>query len=400
MSIFNTIRPVAHFIRSAICESIGIRKSIIGIFPLIILPYATVIAGSPDTNTTEIMTESSSTKNGTPVASKVTELQESYKFPVRGLAFSPNGKLLAIVSDHEFIRIFDWKKNVVVAKIEKAAGANDGLTKERIRFSPDGQLLVACHSQASNDVVIRIWNTKTWEVLQDISDPLYGGCSAIDFSLDGNVLLRATRRVVDKPGETLVAYSTNNWRRLWGISTLPFDPLTVALSPDGKFIALGGVLLNERNILERQIRIFDSKSQALIQQIKNTVDLSFGQIAWCAGENRLAAVGTRAWDIASSKYIGGPDTTMIFDITTGEQIYGDSTGNLGINTLRCTRDGKYLIKGNGTGRGNGTGVRIFDGKHAVLLQEIKGDIGSLAVTSDGRYLAIGSMGTTTIWKLN
>jgi WD40 repeat protein len=45
-------------------------------------------------------------------------------------------------------------------------------------------------------------------------------------------------------------------------------------------------------------------------------------------------------------------------------------------------------------------VKIWDAKREQLLQEISGDISSIAVSRDSKYLAIGTKGTTSVWKLN
>jgi hypothetical protein len=51
------------------------------------------------------------------------------------------------------------------------------------------------------------------------------------------------------------------------------------------------------------------------------------------------------------------------------------------------------------GLGNGLGVKIWDNQRLKVLQEIAGNIGSVDVTRDSRYLAMGGHGRTTIWQL-
>ena len=66
--------------------------------------------------------------------------------------------------------------------------------------------------------------------------------------------------------------------------------------------------------------------------------------------------------------------------------------------LRFTSDGRYFIECDLNGRGTGLGVKIWDGQHHNLLQEIPGNIGSIAVSRDGKYLAVGETGRATIWE--
>lgn len=66
---------------------------------------------------------------------------------------------------------------------------------------------------------------------------------------------------------------------------------------------------------------------------------------------------------------------------------------------RFTYDGRYFIESDMTGRGTGLGGKIWDSQRHTLLQEIPGNIGSIAVSRDGKYLAVGGTGRTTIWEV-
>jgi WD40 repeat protein len=342
-------------------------------------------------------------KNMSNVASKVAEISEKHTFIIRGLDFSQSGGLIAVVSEGQTIRIWDWKNNNIIRSLEKADAANAALTTEPVRFSPDGRWFAACHDRAANNVVIRIWSANTWELVHDITDGTYGGCNAIGFTSDGKYLLRATQRSSSMPADNLVVYRTVDWKILWGIQIRSFQPSALAISPDGKYVALGGSLLNENQKFQRQIVIVDMEKRVVIRTISDTVDSTFGQIAWSPDGSQLAAIGKRAWDISANhghgEYIGGPDTLMLFDVHTGKKIAGDQWSKGDFSSLRFTSDGKYLIEGNGNGANTGLGVRVWDGLHHELLQEIAGNVGSLAISQDGRYFAVGDTKKTTIWQL-
>ena len=218
-------------------------------------------------------------KNMKEVAVKVAELPEQYPLNVSGLDFSLDGKQLAVVSDGEKINIWDWQNGRIVRTLEKAKGANDGLTTEPIRYSPDGRLLVACHSIAQGDVVIRIWNTESWAVVHDITDPVGGGgCNAIGFTPDGKLLIRVLDRIVTKPGDNLIIYDTTSWQPVWGIRTVPFYPKALSISPDGKFVAIGGAVIDGGPETQK-IVIVDLEQRAIVRTIQNTVGFDFGQLA-------------------------------------------------------------------------------------------------------------------------
>lgn len=343
-------------------------------------------------------------KNMKNVAIKVTELPEKYNINVQGLDFSPNGKFLAVRSADEFINIWDWQAGRIARTVEKAQGAEDGLTTEPMRYSPDGRLFAACHERAVNNILARIWNTDTWQVAHDIVDALPGGCRAIGFTPDGKSLLRISHRNHNFPADDFIVYDVDTWRPQWGLRTWPFYPNALAISPDGKFAALGGEVIVPGPIPDKQqIVIVDLAKHAIVNTIPDTVSFSFGRLAWSPDGAYLAAIGHRAWDGAANHgqgaYVGGPDTFMVFDAHSGKQVTAGQWGELGQLSLRYTPDGKYLIEGDVNDKGTGLGARIWDSQHRELLQTIPGNVGSLAVSKDGRFLAIGSDKKTTIWQL-
>lgn len=342
-------------------------------------------------------------KNPKDVAVKVAELPEQYKVNVHGLDFSLDGKQLAVVSADEYINIWDWQTSRIVRTLEKAHGAKGGLTTEPIRYSPDGHIFVACHSIAQGDVVIRIWNTETWAIVHDITDPVGGGgCNAIGFTPDGKSLIRVLDRIVTKPGDNLIIYDTTSWQPVWGLRTVPFYPTALAISPDGKFVAIGGGVING-GPMKQQIAIVDLAQHAIVHTIPNTVDFYFGQLAWSPDGANLTAIGQRGWDGRANDghgaYTSGLDTVMVFDAHSGKQVAGDQIEDIESTSLRYTPDGKYLIEGVMNGRGSGRGVRIWDSQHRELLQEIPGEVSSLAVSRDGHYFAVGEVKKTDVWQL-
>ena len=341
------------------------------------------------------------------VAVKVAELPEQYKINVHGLDFSPNGKHLAVVSADENINIWDWQNGHIVRTVEKMQGANDGLTTEAIRYSPDGRLFVSC-----SDIVTRIWDTDTWKIVHDI----LGRCSAIDFTSDGKSLVLISDRMV--LGDNLTIYDTTSWLPVWGLRTVPFYPKALSISPDGRFVAIGGGINNPVRWLfstpkptfgtpplpdMQLIAIVDMAQRTIVRTIRNTVGFDFGRLAWSPDGSHITAIGRRAWDSFANDgqgaYTSGLDTVMVFDAHSGKQIAGEQLEDIESTALRYTPDGKYLIEGVMNGRGSGHGVRIWDGQYHELLQEILGEVSSLAVSQDGHYFAMGELKKTIVWQL-
>lgn len=339
-------------------------------------------------------------KNMKDVAVKVAELPELNNINVQGLDFSPDGEHLAVRSAYQTINIWDWRGGRIVHSMEKAQGANDGLTTEPLRFSPNGKLFIAGHSRADGDVVARIWNTDTWEIVHDIIDPIGGsGCNALGFTQDGKSLIRVLDRMPNISGDTLIVYDTTTWQPVWGLRTVPFYTYNLAISPNAKFIALGGGVRNPRDWpFNTPIPTFGNPPLpnmsliAIIDMEQRTI------VRTIQSEGRMGRGSPLAWS-PDGAYItmGSVGRLEIFDAQSGKLLIEAPFG-AGRKSLRYTPDGKYLIEGDANDKKTGWG-KIWDGQHRELLQEITGNVGSLAVSRNSRYLATGVDGKTIIWQL-
>lgn len=95
------------------------------------------------------------------VAVKVAELPErSRDLFVRGLDFSADGSQVAVGLDLSDINIWDWKKKIIVQALKKLP-ATTSVAHRQVLYSPDGNLLAACHSPGEHSVAMRIWETHT-----------------------------------------------------------------------------------------------------------------------------------------------------------------------------------------------------------------------------------------------
>ena len=321
------------------------------------------------------------------VATKVAELPEQYNITVPALDFSPDGKYLAVRSADQTINIWDWRNGRIVRALEIAKGANDGLTTEPLRFSPDGSLLVACHSRAKGDVVARIWKTGTWEIAHDIVDHVPGtGCNAIVFTPDGKSLIRVLDRIPEFPQDCFFVYDTTTWQSEWGLQAVYFHAYTLAISPNSRFIALGGEVIDGSPI-KRQIAIVDMEKRAIVRIIQSTgvMDRS-SRLAWSPDGDYITNAGGEGM--------------QIFNVQSGRQVMGiDPPWGTAHTSLRYSADGKYLIEGIANHKKHMGWGKIWDGQHRELLQEIAENVGSIAVSRDGQYLATGVDGKTIVWKL-
>jgi len=370
------------------------------------------------------------------VATEVTQLHEREYFNVWGLDFSPDGKYLASSSpsSHE-IHVWDWRNRRIVRTFEKIRqGSSSIMSTEPVRFSPDGRWLATCHGRADHYVVARIWNANTGEIVRDIDEPNGGECKAIGFTPDGKSFIWVSDRSANLPGDHLIVYSTATWQRLWGLRTAPFYPNTLAISPDGKSIAIGGSTIGPGIPTQHQVLIVDMAEHAVVRTIrafptskKFAMESTIERLAWTP-DGMYIAVGARVTgtyrpearpDAVFESNEMRPDAIRIFDTHSGEQVASETPVKYArIWALRYTPDGKYLIESafspgseessaprrellrtDSMPRTVESVIRIWDGEHRRLLQEISGAAGSAAVTRDGHYLALGGDGMIFIFKL-
>jgi WD40 repeat protein len=310
------------------------------------------------------------------------------------------------MSSHKVeVQIWDWKNKRIAHRLESVPGANTGLTTESIRYSPDGKLLAVCHSRSGGssdgNVIIRVWNTKAWEVAHDITDTNYGSCSAISFTSDGKSLVSILDRMPTQLGDNLVVYDTTTWQSVWGLRTVPYYPNALTISPDGRFAVIGGMVSNpirwpqngqpltprpvfgDPPVVDQSlIAIVDLTQHTIVRTIPNPIGVN--QLAW--------SPDGKYFTISSGAGI------EVFDAGLGKQVISESL-NAGHTSVRYTPDGKYLLDADLGGLTGNLGIRIWDSQHRELLQEIAGNYRGLAVSRDGNYLAAGGYKQITVWKL-
>jgi WD40 repeat protein len=143
---------------------------------------------------------------------------------VWSLAFSPDGKTLASGSGDTSIYLWDPATG-------KQIGRFDGHKHwvRSVAFSPDGKTLAS----GSQDRSVRLWDLGTGKPIRQF-DGHGDGVRSVAFSRDGNTLASNSEHAIllwepatGKP----IAHNLNR---------LQYDGLSMALSPDGKTVAVGG----------------------------------------------------------------------------------------------------------------------------------------------------------------
>jgi WD40 repeat protein len=325
----------------------------------------------------------SATKND--VAMKVAELRSQDRDAiVFGLDFSPDGSRLAEDSQSSTINIWDWRNNRIDKSISAPQGFNPTQVENGLLYNPDGQLLAICAGRGVGDVFVRLWNTDNWSVAKDITDSGAGGCDGISFSPNGRMLVRIVDRA-GLPGDNIIVHSEGSWQPSWGLALERFRPVSVAVSPDGELAAIGAVLtVIQLQQITHELKIYflNLHQQKVVRVIPTK---AAGPLSWSPDGKRIAATGN-AGDVAIHNADSG------HEIVSAHYEHGTHMNN------RYTQDGRYFIECDMNGRGSGLGIRIWDSQRSTLLQQIPGNIGTIAVSRDGKYLAVGLEGRTTIWQ--
>lgn len=153
---------------------------------------------------------------------------------VRAVAFHPDGTLLASGGDDDSIRL--WQFNVDQWGEHQLLRGHTGAVMA-IAFSPDGQLLAS----GSADHTIRLWD------LQHTACHIVRGhkkmVNTLAFSPDGQYLASADdggMLLLHHTSDLMTANKQGMDQALWRMATNNSALFTLAFSPDGQLLALGG----------------------------------------------------------------------------------------------------------------------------------------------------------------
>ncbi len=272
--------------------------------------------------------------------------------PAAAVAFSPDGKLLAVGSYGQ-VTLWDLDKAQPVKVLTNVLGAvND------VKFSPDGSLLAVGGGQPAGKGDLKLYQVADWKLLATLrghDDVVFG----VAFSRDGAQLASAsfdkTVRVWKVADPSLLRTITDHSDFVYG----------VAFGRDGKTI------------------VSASKDRTV-----KMVDLVTGKGLFTMGgmdQDVLAvAFHPEGKHLVSS---GFESAIQWWNPRTGEKIKTQAGHGVAVHELAFSNDGKRLVSA-----GADRTVRVWDGATGAALRTI--NVGSVvyavAISPSGKLVAAGS----------
>ncbi|MDI1480468.1 WD40 repeat domain-containing protein [Polyangium sp. y55x31] len=356
-----------------------------------------------------------------------------------GLAYSPDGQMLAIPCADEKVRLWDINKRRVSVTLAGHKG-NAG----HLAFSRDGKHLATSDAMSGD---VRLWNTRTGA--QETSFSLGADDPAWDLAVSHDGSLIATgntngvsvwdakngtvrTKIGDKFFMTGFAFSPDGQRIAGGCDGGPLCVVDVNSGAEQMKIALQDAGISSLSVTadgktlavrpwDATVRLLDLEKGTLRSTL--TLPDDEGEIGFSRDGKLLGAGGktVRVWNIetgqivreetlpaAASSFAMSPDgsrvavdvgkTIRVIPLATNEPIreFAGHTGN--IRALAFSPDGKLLASGS-----HDHTVRLWNvtsGLEERILRGHTGLVETVAFSPDGKLLASGSQDTSAmLWDV-
>jgi WD40 repeat protein len=322
---------------------------------------------------------------------------------VHGLAFDPQGKVLAVACGGR-VCLWDLHTGKDVRELETRSQMVLALA-----FAPDGRVLAA----GDYERTIHLWDTATGKLLHRFQGH-QRAVRSVAFAPDGRTLASSSS------DRTLALWDVATGKELFRSASAGFD-IAVAFSPDGTLLAAGGT--------DQVLRLWQVATRKEVARIPGHAS-SITALAFSPDGKRLVTGGhddtVRVWQVATGEERhrfrahrggvntvafsadgrtvasgGNDDTVRLWDAETGKELHGKRGHTKGILFLALSPDGRTLATGGKTQNVAGPeAVRLWDVATGRELRVLGGqeDAHSCAFSPDGKLLAAGLQGAVCVWE--
>ena len=307
---------------------------------------------------------------------------------VSSLAFSPNGKLLAVGGGQGLntsvggVQIYTVSPNKLVESLPTDA---TGYVNS-VAFSSDNNTLALGGQSLAMNGVLELWSVSTGKRIQSLATAASGTVSSVAISPNGN-LIAVGGTGTDSSGNyfgVLELWSVLDFKLKASLKTSATYVNSVAFSPDGTMLASGGG---------------GSAGGVEIWQV--------------ATQTLLHTLSTSAWDIVSSVSFSTDGQTLAdgelvineygIRLSSGVSVWNVATGTLSktislsadsnIYSVSLSKDGARVSVGGGYRSGDVSILGVYSVSNGALLNTLPtnsvGGVTALALTPDGTTLCVG-----------
>jgi RNA polymerase sigma factor (sigma-70 family) len=294
-------------------------------------------------------------------------LRFRHRGPVLGVAFSPDGKMLASAGGVGDAAVHLWEARTG-REIRELAG--DGPAVHGLAFSPDGNLL------ASAGATVRLWDVHTGKEVCHFKGH-DSQVNAVAFSPDGKMLASAGStpdhdgkssgaiEVKPLPG-TIYLWDVPGGRALRKLEKHEADVMCLAFSTDGKTLASGGK--------DRALWLWDPATGRPLRRCTGHAS-AVSCVAFSRDSRRLASGGS--W---------GDPAVRLWDPAAGRELRRFKGHSTMVSSLAFSPDGKTVASG-----GDDTVIRLWNAITGKALLSTgpahRFEVSTLAFAPDGRTLA-------------